>query len=183
MNRRETADLKTRFKVEGKHAGLPVAGYQPQDATRVALVNVNKEAEERVMRILDELSDRSLLADPPIDERWLREGRLLIEQGFMAVNRAIFQPGRIKLSEDDRLTIRFAGKPPYSRDRLAGQTWRDVVEQAAAALKDGVLAAKVEVQHWYIKSLDDDVSLDDEIPEHRGARVLEVVFASDETWP
>ena len=83
-----------------KHEGLPVAGYKPQDAAKVALVNRNKAAEERVLRILDELSDRALLVDPPIDDRWLRAGRISIEQGFMAVNRAIFQPGRVALPED-----------------------------------------------------------------------------------
>jgi hypothetical protein len=79
----------------GNHAGLPVAGYKPQGGDRVALVNVNKAAEERVLRILDELRD-----DPGVDGRWLAIGRTQIEQGFMAVNRAVFKPGRAPLPEE-----------------------------------------------------------------------------------
>ena len=78
------------------HSGLPVAGYRPQSDDRVATVNANKEIEERVMRILDDLGD--MLA---VDKRWLAIGRTHIEQGFMAVNRAVFKPGRVALPEDD----------------------------------------------------------------------------------
>lgn len=74
------------------HQGLPVAGYRPQNAARVDIVNANKAAEERVLRILD-----GFKGDPDIDQRWLAIGRTSIEQGFMAVNRAVFQPGRVKL--------------------------------------------------------------------------------------
>ena len=71
--------------------GLPVAGYAPtQTAEAVELVNRNKRAEEGVLRILDELAARE-----DVDGRWLSIGRTAIEQGFMAVNRAVFRPGRI----------------------------------------------------------------------------------------
>ena len=80
---------------EKTHEGLPVAGYRPQDGTAVHKVNINKEAEERVLRILDDLA-----ADPEVDKRWLAIGRTQIEQGFMAVNRAVFQPGRAVLPGD-----------------------------------------------------------------------------------
>lgn len=78
-----------------KHEGLPVSGYRPQGAEAVALVNANKDAEERVLRILDGLAAR-----PDIDKRWLQIGRTAIENGFMAVNRAVFQPARATLSHD-----------------------------------------------------------------------------------
>lgn len=78
-----------------QHQGLPVAGYRPQDDERVALVNRNKAAEERVLRILDELR-----TEPHVDQRWLQIGRTAIEQGFMAVNRAVFQPTRVTLPDD-----------------------------------------------------------------------------------
>ena len=78
-----------------QHQGLPVAGYKSQSEERVALVNRNKEIEERVLRILDELG-----ATDGVDKRWLAIGRTSIEQGFMAVNRSIFQPGRAALPED-----------------------------------------------------------------------------------
>lgn len=78
------------------HTGLPVGGYRPQSDEAVSLVNVNKEIEERVLRILDDLRDRS-----DVDPRWLQAGRTQIELGFMAVNRAVFQPSRIRLPDDD----------------------------------------------------------------------------------
>jgi hypothetical protein len=71
--------------------GLQVAGYVPQPPSAVGAVNRNKAAEERVLRILDELK-----SDPNVDGRWLAIGRTHIEQGFMAVNRAIFKPERAK---------------------------------------------------------------------------------------
>jgi hypothetical protein len=75
-----------------QHSGLPVAGYRPQDDGKVALVNANKAAEERVLRILDALAEQ-----PEIDKRWLAIGRSEIEKGFMAVNRAVFRPERVDL--------------------------------------------------------------------------------------
>lgn len=77
------------------HAGLPVAGYRPQTSDKVETVNANKEAEEQVLRILDGLAGR-----PEVDKRWLAIGRTHIETGFMAVNRAVFQPGRVSLPGD-----------------------------------------------------------------------------------
>ena len=78
-----------------KHDGLPVSGYRPQTADKVSLVNANKEAEEQVLRILDGLAARQ-----EVDKRWLAIGRTAIENGFMAVNRAVFQPGRVALPGD-----------------------------------------------------------------------------------
>lgn len=77
------------------HKGLPVAGYKAQSDDKVGLVIRNKELEERVLRVIDEL-----MCDDGIDRRWLSVGRTHIEQGFMAVNRAVFQPGRVKLPDD-----------------------------------------------------------------------------------
>lgn len=76
--------------------GLPVHGYQPQSDYKVATVNVNKGLEEEVLRQLDLLA-----ADPEVDKRWLAIGRTSIEQGFMAANRAVFKPGRVKLDMDE----------------------------------------------------------------------------------
>lgn len=75
-----------------ENTGLPVHGYKPQSDEKVAAVNRNKQLEERVLRALDELR-----GFPFIDQRWLATGRTDIEKGFMAVNRAIFQPGRVEL--------------------------------------------------------------------------------------
>lgn len=80
---------------ETKHDGLPVAGYQPQSSESVAIVNVNKALEERALRQLDPMSDATRF-----DQRWVAIARTQIEQGFMAMNRAVFKPSRIKLPED-----------------------------------------------------------------------------------
>jgi hypothetical protein len=77
------------------HNPLPVAGYTGQTTERVDLVNMNKRMEEAVLRVLDDLATA-----PEIDRRWLAVGRTHIEQGFMAINRAIFQPTRVILPED-----------------------------------------------------------------------------------
>jgi len=79
-----------------EHQGLPVAGYRSQSDINVTLVNHNKEAEERVLRILDDLGRVA-----EVDKRWLAIGRTAIENGFMAVNRSIFKPGRVALPGDE----------------------------------------------------------------------------------
>lgn len=78
-----------------EHKGLPVAGYRAQTADAVDMVNHNKMAEERILRDLD-----NYLNKPGVDLRWLAIARTHIEQGFMAMNRAIFKPQRVKLPED-----------------------------------------------------------------------------------
>jgi hypothetical protein len=75
--------------------GLPVAGYRDQNEATVALVNANKQAEESILRLFDALGQI-----PEIDKRWLAIGRTDIEKGFMAVNRSIFKPARVRLPTD-----------------------------------------------------------------------------------
>ena len=84
------------------HVGLPVAGYQPQSSGKVRLVNENKELEEMVLRRLDSLKVTTAVdgQDVAIDQRWLAIGRTHIEEAFMAINRAIFRPSRVKLPGD-----------------------------------------------------------------------------------
>jgi cytochrome c-type biogenesis protein CcmH/NrfG len=79
----------------GTEPGLPVAGYKPQSAGAIAQVNRNKELEERILRLLD-----GAATDPETDKRWLALARTQIEQGFMALNRAVFKPCRVVLPED-----------------------------------------------------------------------------------
>jgi hypothetical protein len=78
-----------------EHAGLPVQGYRPQSTAKVDLVNANKFAEEATLRLLEHLATL-----PDTDKRWLAFGRQQIEAGWMAVNRAVFQPSRAKLPGD-----------------------------------------------------------------------------------
>ncbi len=73
----------------------PIPGYQDVSAQRQAQVIHNKQIEEEVLRRLD-----ALKLDINIDSRWLAIGRTHIEEGFMAINRAIFQPSRVQLPSD-----------------------------------------------------------------------------------
>ena len=78
--------------------GLPIHGYQPQTHTAVGLVNANKEAEECLLRMMDQYA-----AMPEVEKRWLAIARTNIELGFMALNRSIFKPARIAQRSDDQV--------------------------------------------------------------------------------
>lgn len=73
--------------------GLPVSGYQPQSDENVAIVNMNKQMEEYLLRMVDALSGDT--GNLSVDKRWLSIARTSFEQGFMAMNRAVFQPQRV----------------------------------------------------------------------------------------
>lgn len=75
-----------------KHEGLPVPGYMPQDNDSLALVAKNKYDEEALLRRMDELAN-----NPDVDKRWLAIARTDIEKGFMALNRSVFKPSRVKM--------------------------------------------------------------------------------------
>lgn len=78
------------------HKPMPVAGYIPQPSTKIELVNQNKRTEESILRALDQMQ-----GDADFDQRWLAIARTHIEQGFMALNRAIFRPTRVTLPGDE----------------------------------------------------------------------------------
>ncbi len=90
-----------------EHAGLPVAGYKPQSAEKLAVVNTNKILEERCLRQIDlmrsQRGDALLVSDVtrcPHDARMIALAQTKIQEGFMWLNRAVMQPDRIKLPED-----------------------------------------------------------------------------------
>lgn len=102
-----------------KHEGLPVSGYRPQSEEAVRLVNEFKADEERLLRKLDSVgaqqpgdgswSDRGVpklrgdaINVSNLDPRWTAIARSHFEQGFMALNRAVFQPQRVRLPEDEK---------------------------------------------------------------------------------
>lgn len=58
---------------------------------QITKVNFNKELEEICLRRIEELVE-----DGDCDGRWLALAKTHLEQGFMAMNRAVFQPGRIE---------------------------------------------------------------------------------------
>lgn len=78
------------------HAGLPVPGYQTQSQANVDLVAQNKYLEEVCLRRIDEM--KAMGND--VDGRWIAIGTTLLEQAFMALNRAVFRPGRVALPDD-----------------------------------------------------------------------------------
>ena len=81
------------------HKGLPVSGYRKQSDENVKLVNVNKELEERVLRQIDNMMANADLPEG-FDKRMIALARTNIEQGFMWLNRAVFQPERVSLPDD-----------------------------------------------------------------------------------
>lgn len=85
-----------------EHKPLPVSGYKPQNQPRIDIFNELKEMEERVLRLLTKV-ERADYGDGlvGIDGRWLAIGKTHIQQGFMAAARAVFQPARITLPEDN----------------------------------------------------------------------------------
>lgn len=95
-----------------EHSGLPVHGYTKQSDDKIAIVNENKILEERLIRRCEELIDHiseyescvnmktSIVKGHPYDARWLRIAITHFQEGFMAMNRAIFNPERIILPED-----------------------------------------------------------------------------------
>lgn len=78
------------------HKPMPVQGYTSQIDENVQMVNLNKRDEELLMRALDNYA-----MNPEVDRRWLSIAKTHFEQGFMALNRSIFKPQRIKLLEDE----------------------------------------------------------------------------------
>ena len=74
----------------------PVKGYWAQTPAAIAMVNDNKISEERILRTIDDLQRST-----EIDQRWLAIARTQLEQGFMALNRAVFRPVRVSLPEDE----------------------------------------------------------------------------------
>jgi hypothetical protein len=95
---RAGASAKQNALSREKHAALPVAGYAPtQSGADVALANEGKELEERVLRYIERVQNKAKSGDA----RFAAIGRTQIELGFMAVIRAIFNPQRIKLPEDE----------------------------------------------------------------------------------
>lgn len=79
--------------------GLNVPGYKAtQPAIAVELVTAFKHAEERLVRQIEALAH----SGHEVEQRWVAIGKTHLEQGFMAINRAIFKPERVALPEDTK---------------------------------------------------------------------------------
>jgi hypothetical protein len=73
-------------------ATTPVLGYRDQTDGNVMLVNESKIAEEKLLRVIEQLDVNGIG-----DKRWLAIAKTHLEQGFMALNRAIFKPERVQI--------------------------------------------------------------------------------------
>ena len=80
-----------------EHTTLPVQGYTTQSDAKVALVNEFKQDEERLLRKIETAANDVGLR---FDGRWGSIAKTHFQEGFMALNRAVFQPQRIALPED-----------------------------------------------------------------------------------
>jgi hypothetical protein len=80
-----------------EHEGLPVKGYKPtQSQKNIDIVDEHKVMEEQILQRIDELR-----AMDEYDQRNLSVAFTKIQEAFMWLNRAIFQPARLNLPEDD----------------------------------------------------------------------------------
>lgn len=82
------------------HPPMPVSGYTTQSAQKVALVNQNKQLEEKILRQMDDLVCAASNTGE-FDMRWLSIARTNLELAFMALNRAVFMPTRVDLEGDN----------------------------------------------------------------------------------
>lgn len=79
------------------HSGLPVDGYTDQSTAKVTLVNEFKQDEERLVRKTEQSYGTHGFE---LDHHWAAIARTHFQEGFMALNRSVFQPRRIGLPED-----------------------------------------------------------------------------------
>lgn len=71
--------------------GPKISGYRELSSAEIEAVNTFKDIEANALDWIDALKgDPSLTLDP----RWLSIGITHLEQGFMALNRAIMRPQR-----------------------------------------------------------------------------------------
>lgn len=108
LERLEMKKFKSHKVVEAANDNqpLPVAGYRPQSDDKVDVVNKHKILEERTLRRIDQLRHenavaRSAEAPEPYDSRMLALAFTGIQDAFMWLNRAVFQPDRVALPEDE----------------------------------------------------------------------------------
>lgn len=72
-----------------------IKGFTDQSEKNKAYVNLNKEHEEVLYRIIDDMKKQ-----PEFDQRLIAVAFTQFQGAFMFLNRAIFQPQRIELPED-----------------------------------------------------------------------------------
>lgn len=68
-----------------------IKGYRDLTVEEIATMNRLKELESLVLDIVDEMKERDF------GQRWVGIGLTHIEQGFMALNRSVAKPQRVKV--------------------------------------------------------------------------------------
>lgn len=76
-----------------------VKGYKELTDERVAIVNEFKVFEEQMLRVIEQ-AQAEAKAGAEFDTRWLSIAFTKFQEAFMALNRGIFAPGRVKLPGD-----------------------------------------------------------------------------------
>lgn len=80
------------------HKAPPIKGYRDIPEFKLQMVNDIKESEEMVLRRIDMIQEAPKEFD--VDQRWIAIARTHIEQGYMAMVRALMHPKRIDLPGD-----------------------------------------------------------------------------------
>ena len=111
-DRSNEADVRAQIEDAQRVADALAAGIDREQAEaavlallcggahQAELLTHFKEVEERLLRDIDVMRDSK---EPHrFDGRWLSIAQTQLEQGFMALGRAVFQPQRIALPGDEK---------------------------------------------------------------------------------
>lgn len=80
---------------------VQIMGYQRPQEWQVDLVNEGKLIEERVLRYFERLRNNDVLSASSESQRAVAIAKTEVQGAFMWANRAVFNPGRIKLASDE----------------------------------------------------------------------------------
>lgn len=114
-----------------------IKGFTDQSEKNKAFINRNKEIEERVFRIVDEVR-----AQEEYNHTFTDAANEYLIIGFMLLNRGIFQPQRIELPEDKEPEVLM---PPI----YVGDAFRDEKDRMVKGENGEELIAQG--PHWYVK--------------------------------
>ena len=120
-----------------------INGFTDQNERNKAFINRNKEAEERLLRITDELKQL-----PEYDQRFIAMSVSYFQIGFMLLNRGVFQPQRIELPEDTQGDIPAMPRPAV----YVGEVFKRRDEKNGETTMTGDKGQKLLSygQHWYL---------------------------------
>ena len=122
-----------------------IKGFTDQSEKNKAYVNVNKDIEERLYRIVDDMK-----AQGEFDQRLIAVAFTQFQGAFMFLNRAIFQPQRIELPEDKAAVTEANPMPPI----YVGQVYAQFHPALDRAVTTDERGNELEAlgPHWYDKN-------------------------------